>query len=185
MVRWSFWQVSHSVVDFLRRPCGADPRIAVRWSPWALCQRTLPIWTWRRAWKWIWLYQVEVHHVAKSCAKQNKIRKNHMQRFGFVQVKCGRAHSRRWCFPTIYLLLSQCTGLLCLWSLVMVELGRMGGALGGWILAAYDSLAVFKCLRKMGRGNTSSSARSWAARITEQLYFCAAHRRANRPYRLS
>lgn len=120
-----------------------------------------------------------------SCAKQNKIRKNHMQRFGFVQVKCGRAHSRRWCFPTIYLLLSQCTGLLCLWSLVMVELGRMGGALGGWILAAYDSLAVFKCLRKMGRGNTSSSARSWAARITEQLYFCAAHRRANRPHRLS
>lgn len=120
----------------------------------------------------------------KLCQKKQNS-ESHMQRFGFVQVKCGRAHSRRWCFPTIYLLLSQCAGLLCLWSLVMVELGRMGGALGGWILTAYDSLAVFNYLRKMGRGNTSSSARSWAARITEQLYFCAAHRRANRPYRLS
>lgn len=77
MVSWSFWQVSQYVFDFLRRPCRADPRIAVRWSPWALCQRTLPIWTWRRAWKWIWLYQVEVHHVAKSCAKKTKLGKSY------------------------------------------------------------------------------------------------------------
>lgn len=75
MVSWSFWQVSHRIVDFLRRPCGADPRIAVRWSPWALCQRTLPIWTWRRAWKWIWLYQVEVHHVARVVPNKTKFGK--------------------------------------------------------------------------------------------------------------